>query len=49
MNPIAQLAAQVQKIQTAESAGRSTSTLNRLWREYFRIEDLVKGQQKGGF
>ena len=31
---------QVRKIQIAEERGRSASTLNRLWREYFRIEDL---------
>ena len=49
MNLIAQLEAQVEKIKTAETKGRSVSTVNRLWQVYFKIEDAVKAQQKGGF
>lgn len=29
-------------IRWAEAAGRSTSTINRLWRKYFQIEDALK-------
>lgn len=29
-------------IRWAEAAGRSTSTINRLWRRYFQIEDAIK-------
>lgn len=29
-------------IRWAEAAGRSASTINRLWRKYFRIEDALK-------
>lgn len=35
-------------IKWAEAAGRSTSTLNRLWRKYFQIEDALKAF-RGGF
>ncbi len=35
-------------IRWAEAAGRSTSTLNRLWQKHFRIEDQLKFF-KGGF
>lgn len=35
------------KIQAAESANRSTSTLNRLWRELFRAEDALRAVDCG--
>lgn len=48
-NTAAALATQYAKIQAAESAGRSVSTMNRLWREYFRIEDAFKIANRGGW
>ncbi|HEV8176536.1 MAG TPA: hypothetical protein VGP44_02495 [Gemmatimonadales bacterium] len=35
------------KLKAANDAGRSVSTLNRLWAKYFRLEDALKG--RGGF
>lgn len=32
------------KIRAAEAAGRSASTLNRLWRKYFAIETALKAR-----
>jgi signal recognition particle GTPase len=29
-------------IRWAEAAGRSVSTINRLWRKYFAVEDALK-------
>jgi hypothetical protein len=53
METISQLAAalatQSAKIQAAGDAGRSVSTLNRLWRKYFQIEDALKASNKGGW
>lgn len=42
-------AEQSKKIAAAGAAGRSVSTMNRLWREYFRIEDALKAASFGGF
>lgn len=42
------LSIQSEKIRTAETANRSTSTMNRLWRRYFQIEDALKSF-KGGW
>lgn len=33
------------KIRAAEEANRSASTLNRLWREFFRAEDALRAYQ----
>jgi len=43
------LRAQYEKIAAADRAGRSTSTMNRLWRRYFQIEDALKAYTRGGF
>lgn len=34
-------------IRWAEAAGRSVSTINRLWRRYFQIEDALKAFRGG--
>lgn len=34
-------------IRWAEAAGRSASTINRLWRKYFQIEDALKAFRGG--
>jgi len=44
-----QLAAQRAKIDAADAAGRSASTMNRLWALYFKIEDGLKAVSRGGF
>ncbi len=38
----AELAATTAKIRAAEAAGRSASTLNRLYRKLFQLEDALK-------
>lgn len=34
-------------IKWADAAGRSVSTMNRLWKKYFQIEDALKAQGGG--
>jgi hypothetical protein len=40
-------AALTARINAAYEAGRSVSTMNRLWQKYFRLEDGLKGRQGG--